>query len=99
MVFRQIAACGLSHPFLAAVVSFLTCYTDLSTGGLRVTALADLFRGLADGQHRAAWFPVPAVDRSSEVTWKEPGGSRCWLSILIPLEHEGLTWRSTELQG
>ena len=68
MVFRQIAACGLSHPFLAAVVSFLTCYTDLSTGGLRVTALADLLRGLADGQHRAAWFPVPAVDRSSEVT-------------------------------
>lgn len=68
MVFRQRAACGLSHPFLAAVVSFLTCYTDLTTGGLRVTALADLLRGLADGQHRAAWFPVPAVDRSSEVT-------------------------------
>ena len=68
MIFRQIAVCGLSRPFLAIMVSFLTCYTDLSTGGLRAKALSDLLHGLADGWHHTGWFPCPAVDRSPEVT-------------------------------
>lgn len=54
MVFRQIAVCGLSRPFLAAMVSFLTCYTDLSTGGLKVEALSDFLCGLADGASMGA---------------------------------------------
>ena len=102
MVFRQIAVCGLSRPFLAAMVSFLTCHTDLCTGGLRVKALPDLLWGwlTVPPWCHTGWCPCPAVDRSPEVRrGRRLEGVCAGSAFASHWSSGGLTWRSAELQG